>query len=576
MQLVEAGVGVDHGEVLCRRAGRRGVEQDAADLGAGETELPLQRTGHIGGIQHDAASGPAADRGHQHHARRGVCEFDARRLARGRDGRRAGDLFHRFRQPLADLVQMVHQRQAAQRTQALRLQRAGDVVEPATAEPLEELLRVAAIVLRSPQGKRQRLLRLEHPGGVSLSRLAEGRAVRVQEQHADRRDRVQMAESLVQAAAHTAQRGGRQAADTDQQGGTQPPFGRTARHSRQVHDDRFSTDDRLRRRLGARVNQRLGRRGTELLGGEIAVLQLREQGRPVRAFFLAAPRAARRWRRHDGALGLAGRDQRVDHGPARRKPLRGRFRQRTMDHRLICLGQARQARLAVQVLGGQLGRRLARERQRAGEHFLIDDRQAVLVAEMAGFAVEHLRRGVDRGQAAHQRDRVVVDVFDQPEVADLHPAADQQQVLRLHVQVLEREVGVHVVQGVGRVAQVHEQLVPRHAEHLRLAALGVAIFQAAVGQLGDDHELAVDHLDPLQRQQERVADLFDALERFQFARGPHLVQLAVDELDGLDQPAGRVGLPDLAIAAGADAFLELVSGDGLFLEQRHGHGGASG
>ena len=87
-----------------------------------------------------------------------------------------------------------------------------------------------------------------------------------------------------------------------------------------------------------------------------------------------------------------------------------------------------------------------------------------------------------------------------------------------------------------------------------LAALVEFLLQARRGQLGDDDQVAVDQLDALQREQEGVADLLDAVQRGQFPRRPLVVVAAVDDLDGLGESAGRVGLPDFAIAAGADAL----------------------
>ena len=59
-----------------------------------------------------------------------------------------------------------------------------------------------------------------------------------------------------------------------------------------------------------------------------------------------------------------------------------------------------------------------------------------------------------------------------------------------------------------------------------------------IGQLGDDDQLAVDDLDPLQGEEERVADLLDAVERLQLAGGAALVEAAEDDLDRLGQSAG--------------------------------------
>ena len=58
------------------------------------------------------------------------------------------------------------------------------------------------------------------------------------------------------------------------------------------------------------------------------------------------------------------------------------------------LGKARQRGGHVQVLGGKLRRRRSVEWQFAGQHLLVDDRQAVLIAVPVGLAFEQLRRGV--------------------------------------------------------------------------------------------------------------------------------------------------------------------------------------
>ena len=153
----------------------------------------------------------------------------------------------------------------------------------------------------------------------------------------------------------------------------------------------------------------------------------------------------------------------------------------------------------------------------------------------------------------------VVNVLDQAEVGHLDAPADQQQVLGLDVQVLQRVLLVHVVERVGRVAHVRQQLVAGNARQLLLAALLEAVLQAAVGQLGDDQQLPVDDLDPLQRQQERMPHALDAVEGLQLAGRAVFVEQAIDELDRLDQLARRFGRPDLAIAARADPLDELVA-----------------
>jgi len=53
--------------------------------------------------------------------------------------------------------------------------------------------------------------------------------------------------------------------------------------------------------------------------------------------------------------------------------------------------------------------------------------------------------------------------------------------------------------------------------------------------------------------------LLDPVQRLQLARGPIVVEVAVDELDGLHQVARRLRAPDFAVAADADTFLDDVS-----------------
>ena len=101
--------------------------------------------------------------------------------------------------------------------------------------------------------------------------------------------------------------------------------------------------------------------------------------------------------------------------------------------------------------------------------------------------------------------------------------------------------------------QVGQQFVARDARQAGLAALVEYLLQARRGQLGDDDQVAVDQLDAFQREQEGMADLLDAVQGGQFAGGPLVVVAAVNDLDGLGESAGGVGLPDFAVAAGADA-----------------------
>lgn len=56
-----------------------------------------------------------------------------------------------------------------------------------------------------------------------------------------------------------------------------------------------------------------------------------------------------------------------------------------------------------------------------------------------------------------------------------------------------------------------------------------------------------------------MADLLDPPQRSQLASGPVVLHVAEDELDCFGQAAGRLGLPDFAVSAGADLFGQRVS-----------------
>ena len=91
--------------------------------------------------------------------------------------------------------------------------------------------------------------------------------------------------------------------------------------------------------------------------------------------------------------------------------------------------------------------------------------------------------------------------------------------------------------------------------------------QAAVGQLHDDDQLAVDALDAVDAEQEGMAEGLDVLQSAQLLLGAggaavvEVVGVAADELDGLEKAAGGLAFPDLAEAAAAQRLDEPVAGD---------------
>ena len=104
-----------------------------------------------------------------------------------------------------------------------------------------------------------------------------------------------------------------------------------------------------------------------------------------------------------------------------------------------------------------------------------------------------------------------------------------------------------------RRALEHSSVTPliphaaRNAPPHSLAAM--TAFHAAVRQLGDNEQPAIDDFNSFQREQEWMAHVADAFQGAQLVRGSPLVVLAEDEFDGFGEPARRFGAPDLAEAA---------------------------
>ena len=90
------------------------------------------------------------------------------------------------------------------------------------------------------------------------------------------------------------------------------------------------------------------------------------------------------------------------------------------------------------------------------------------------------------------------------------------------------------------------------------------ILQAAIGQFRDNDQFAFDGLDAIDRQQEGVANRLDVLNGPElvfgmFADAAQSVEVAVDKLDGLEDAAGGLALPDFAEAAVAQQFQQAIA-----------------
>jgi len=92
------------------------------------------------------------------------------------------------------------------------------------------------------------------------------------------------------------------------------------------------------------------------------------------------------------------------------------------------------------------------------------------------------------------------EVLDQAKVADLHMVEEQEDVLRLDVEVLQIELHVHQVEGLGGFLEVAQQLRARDAGQALGLALLKAVEQRAVGKLADDDQAAIDDVEAFERQ----------------------------------------------------------------------------
>src|SRR5262249_50089632 len=123
--------------------------------------------------------------------------------------------------------------------------------------------------------------------------------------------------------------------------------------------------------------------------------------------------------------------------------------------------------------------------------------------------------------------------------------------------------------GLGRLLHVAEEFVARDARQALMLAFLVPVVEAAVGQLHDDEELAIDDVVAFERENVRMADALDAFEGLEFLADANLivffaaVEAAVDDFDGLHDAARGARFPDLAETALAEALQKLVAGDGL-------------
>ena len=252
-----------------------------------------------------------------------------------------------------------------------------------------------------------------------------------------------------------------------------------------------------------------------------------------------------------------------------RPSILGPFRKRSGDDRALLLGQARQVAGEIEVGVEDLVHRGACERQLPGAELRVGEGQRVLVGPLRDPPLEHLGGHVMRRHVPRVGGAGGIEHLGQAEVGQADRAADEEDVVRLDVAVLDADEApvlgpvamiIEEVDGAGQLLHVAEQLVARHAGEPPRLAGAEPVHQALVAQGHRDHEAIPDPLGELDVEQVGVADVPDHLQR-PLLRA-RLAAAEPDELQRHMDVAGRDRLPDLAEPPTAEPPDEPVTREG--------------
>src|SRR5437867_3478943 len=116
--------------------------------------------------------------------------------------------------------------------------------------------------------------------------------------------------------------------------------------------------------------------------------------------------------------------------------------------------------------------------------------------------------------------------------------------------MLQVKLEVHEVEDFGRLTQIGEEFGARNPGLALLTVFSQHFVQVVIGKLGDDDEFAGNAFDAVHRQQEGMANGLYMLNGAEFFLGANAViaqpvEIAIDELDGLEDAAGGFAFPDL-------------------------------
>ena len=105
--------------------------------------------------------------------------------------------------------------------------------------------------------------------------------------------------------------------------------------------------------------------------------------------------------------------------------------------------------------------------------------------------------------------------------------ADDEEIVGLDVEVLQAVLEIDHVKGLGRLAEVAEQLLARDAGLTLTLAVEQDRLEVAIRQFHDENQHPFDDLDPFEGEKVGVANALDALNRFQFLGGERAAGVGV-------------------------------------------------
>src|SRR5947209_2440539 len=136
-------------------------------------------------------------------------------------------------------------------------------------------------------------------------------------------------------------------------------------------------------------------------------------------------------------------------------------------------------------------------------------------------------------------------------------AFQEQNVVRLHVAMLNL-LAVQEIQRLGRLLKIRNQLLQRDSVVPFLAAFLKPAAQAAIRQLHDDIKAFFRHGKRLCLQQERVTDILNYLEGFEFPLGGLVMNGPCQHLDSTRDSARSQRAPHLTETSAAYALEQTV------------------